>query len=79
MLPCRFPLGAFWQASLEATPHLLQPPEQQQEEMAATGPGTNLPPCKAHRAAEVAQLVTSALSSASRREEIFRLLEVSGF
>lgn len=47
--------------------------------MAATGPGNNLPPGKAHRLAEVAELLTSAVSSASRREEIFRVLEVRGF
>lgn len=36
--------------------------------MAASGPGISLPPCKTHRLVEVAELITSALSSASCRE-----------
>ncbi|NXQ34721.1 PP4R3 phosphatase, partial [Alaudala cheleensis] len=34
------------------------------------GRGINLPPCKAHRLAEVAELITSALSSATQREKL---------
>nr|XP_005492536.1 serine/threonine-protein phosphatase 4 regulatory subunit 3B-like [Zonotrichia albicollis] len=57
------------------TPDLLQPPEEQQEEMAATGPGISLPPCKTHRLAEIAELITSALSSASCRERLVLALK----
>uniref|UniRef100_A0A8C9MUJ2 Serine/threonine-protein phosphatase 4 regulatory subunit 3-like central domain-containing protein n=1 Tax=Serinus canaria TaxID=9135 RepID=A0A8C9MUJ2_SERCA len=60
------------------TPHLLQPPEEQQEEMAAIGPGINLPPCKTHRLVEVAELVASALSSVSHREKLALALKKEG-
>ncbi|RMB99476.1 hypothetical protein DUI87_24213 [Hirundo rustica rustica] len=47
--------------------------------MAAMGPGISLPPCKIPRLAEVAELVTSALSSASRREELALALKKEGY
>ncbi|XP_039941863.1 serine/threonine-protein phosphatase 4 regulatory subunit 3B-like, partial [Hirundo rustica] len=64
---------------LEVTSHLLQPSEEHQEEMAAVGPGISLPPCKIPRLAEVAELVTSALSSASRREKLALALKKEGY
>ncbi|NWW34292.1 PP4R3 phosphatase, partial [Panurus biarmicus] len=39
----------------------------------------NLPPCKAHRLAEVAELITSALSSASHREKLALALKKEGY
>lgn len=64
---------------MEVTPHLLQPPEEHQEEMAAICPGISLPPCNVHRLAEVAELITSALSSASCREMLALALKKEGY
>lgn len=63
---------------MEVTPYLLQPPEEHQEETAATGPGISLPPCTVHRLAEVAELITSALSSDSHREKLALALKKEG-
>lgn len=43
--------------------------------MAAIGSGISLPPCTVHRLAEVAELITSALSSDSRREKLALVLK----
>ncbi|XP_063274774.1 serine/threonine-protein phosphatase 4 regulatory subunit 3-like, partial [Prinia subflava] len=64
---------------LEVTPHLLQPPEEHQEEMAAIGPWINLPPCEVDRLAEVAELIISALSSASCRKKLALALKKEGY
>ncbi|XP_066191680.1 serine/threonine-protein phosphatase 4 regulatory subunit 3B-like, partial [Sylvia atricapilla] len=64
---------------LEVTPHLLQPPEEHQGEMAAICPGISLPPCNVVRLAEVAELITSALSSASCREKLALALKKEGY
>lgn len=47
--------------------------------MAAIGPGINIPPCKTHRLVEVAEPITSALSSVSLREKLVLALKKEGY
>ncbi|XP_066060311.1 serine/threonine-protein phosphatase 4 regulatory subunit 3B-like [Chamaea fasciata] len=77
--PSGNPASAAGYGEAAVTLHLLQPPEEDQEEMAAICPGISLPPCKVHRLAEVAELITSARSSASHREKLALALKNEGY
>lgn len=65
--------------SVEVTQDLIESEEEHIEEMPETSPLIDLPSCELNKLEEIADLVTSVLSSPIRREKLALALENEGY
>ncbi|KFO06177.1 Serine/threonine-protein phosphatase 4 regulatory subunit 3B, partial [Balearica regulorum gibbericeps] len=65
--------------SVEVTQDLIESEEEHMEEMPETSPLIDLPTCELNKLEEIADLVTSVLSSPIRREKLALALENEGY